>query len=235
MTRSSSHKPGAAPSDASADPQGGRLRWRVAVVAWAVAIIAAIAAAIGLLDRLTTPTAAGDAFLKYGASVAVGLGICVAILRPTGLQARRRLGLVAFGVWPFATFLLFIAWRIGISAEQLHACDGGDHIACHELAVRKARRGRVEIADRLHRRACAGQEPRSCTALGLRAVDDGAPDAAALLAVGCDGGIAHACVGLGRLQRDAGRDDNARRWMARACELGDASACAEGNLIEGSR
>lgn len=203
-------------------------RRAVAVLAISLATCGAVAAGIGLLDAGLGATVGGRAYLNRGIAVAIVGAIIAGVVNPRGPGEVRRLGIVAFGVWPFAAFALFIAWRIGVSEEQAAHCEAGDASECFTLARRRDKRGRVEEGRVLFDRGCALGHAASCATLGFRAPtgDMTEHDVDDYLDSACDGGVALACA---RLASRVAEFDPTRAGILRAaaCEAGDASSCSE--------
>ncbi|MFT6399262.1 MAG: nitrate reductase NapE component [Bradymonadia bacterium] len=217
-----------APSEASSQSASGSARWVATLFCAAIASAAAIACAIGWLDVQTAGTQTGNQLVAIGGTVAAIFAVLTVTLRP-GRRADewKKLIFLAIGIWPFATFGLFIGWRIAVAGEQLADCEAGYAEVCTTLAVRKERRGKTDEAGPLFERACEMGHAEGCLRLAVRSV--GVLPAAqidAWFAEACEGDLAIACVRLARRLRDV-RPSEALRYLTEACDLDDASACAE--------
>lgn len=195
----------------------------------AVACVAWMAAGVGVLDHYAGATASGGRLLVRGGIGAVVFTLAALLAAPPVRGERVRLAVVAFGVWPFATFGMFLAWRIGISAEQLAACEAGDAESCRILAERKDKRGKPDEAIPLFQAGCELGDGRACTTLALRATDPS--EAGRYFAAGCEAGIALACT---RRAEQVTEPAEHAALLDRACALGDASACERARLDRGA-
>lgn len=215
-----------------APQSNGALRARGALAAAlaAVATSALFVAGVGLLDHFAGASERGQAMLRWGGPAGLACAVAALLVAPRTRRARARLAIVALGVFPFATFGAFLLWRVGVSAEQLAACEAGDGAACRDLAERKERRGRPEEAAPLLVAGCEHDDGRACTALAIQ--DPAHPEAETRMQRGCELGVALACV---ELANDA-TDTTARlALLGKACDLGDASACERARLDRAAR
>lgn len=207
-------------------PPRQTLRRVVSVLAITIATCAAVAALIGLLDAALGTTEIGATYRFSGTVLAV-IGVVVAgLAMPKGPRELRRLAIISFGVWPFAAFVLFIAWRIGVANVQAEACTAGDATACFTLAKRRDKRGRVDEARALFMEGCALGHALSCATLGFRGEAPGidTDDVNAFLQTACEGDVAQACARLAT--RVEGVDPARAQALLRAgCAAGDASSC----------
>lgn len=224
--------PAPAASAAQTQTAGGSARWLATLFCAAVGSAAAIACAIGWLDIQTAGTQTGHQLVAIGGTVAAAFLCLTVVLRP-GHRADewKKLIFLAIGIWPFATFGLFISWRIGVSAEQLAACEAGYAHVCTTLAVRKDRRGKTDEAGPLFEMACEMRDAEGCLRLAVRSegiLDDEQVDS--WFAEACEGDLAIACVRLARRLKD-NRPSEALLYLERACEMDDASACAEAQAM----
>lgn len=221
-----------APSEPRSTNSGSPLRWFATLLCAALASAAAICCAIGWLDVQTAGTQTGHQMVAVGGTAAALFMVLTVVFRP-GHRADewKKLIFLAIGIWPFATFGLFIGWRIAVSAEQLADCEAGYAEVCTALAVRKERRGKTDEAGPLFVRACEMQDAEGCLRLAVRSVGT-EPDAQVndWFAEACTGDLAIACVRLARRLRDEHPSD-ALGYLDRACELGDASACTEAEAM----
>lgn len=216
----------------SSETNAGGSRWFATLVLAAIAAIAAIACAIGWLDVQTTHSTTGDQMVAIGGSIAVATGILTVLVRPGVRDDEwKKLAFLGIGVWPFATFGLFIGWRIAVSAEQLNACEHGYAEVCTELATRKDRRGRADEATALFEEACALGDADGCLRLAVRSEEVGDEEAVdRWYREACLGDEALACVRLARRLRDEVPRE-ALTLLRRACALDDPSACEEADAL----
>lgn len=215
----------------SESPASGS-RWFATLFFTAIASIAAIAGAIGWLDVQTTHSNTGDQMVAIGGSLAAGAAVLAVFLRPGARSDEwKKLAFLAIGIWPFATFGLFIGWRIAVSAEQLNACEHGYAEVCTELATRKERRGHVGEATALFEEACSLGDANGCLRLAVRSEEAGDEESVSRwYREACRGEEALACVRLARRLKDSDPSE-ALSLLQRACALDDASACDEADAL----
>lgn len=203
-----------------------------AVLALLLTLWGLMALGFAWLDRATLPmqgpSDTGDALRARGwPAFALGaIGATLALSRVR--RAAKRAVVIASGAWPFLAFFVFLQWRIGLSTEQLAACEAGEAWACDTLAGRKAKRGDDALAQDLYARGCALGDGHAC--LGLAAlVGPADPRGAGALRAACALDEGTACDRLSRALRRgdtaALHPDEAREVRSRACALGVASAC----------
>ncbi len=217
-------------------------RWRACTALWVLLVAGACTAFVGLFDLIDTNSAIGSNLRIGGAAMfAVGL-IGVIATRPGAPGAGRKLAAVATGVSGPLIFLLFIAWRIGVSGELREECMASDNEACVELASRKVRRGKHEEAIELYRRACDNSSAQGCVGLAsmLQRGQGTEMDEAAAFQIfqrSCTLGSTLGCSSTARALRDGiGVEADETRALAafsRACELGHAASCANVRMSQG--
>lgn len=204
-------------------------RWRVAISLWVIASIALYATIVGLIDRVA-PSTIGTRFLVGGGGATFVCGVLALLLRPRRPRELTRFAVVTGGTMPFAMFILFIVWRIGISAEQRHDCEQGVATQCTTLGERRQRRTKVEDAVALYRRGCELGDVEGCYRLasmlefGVGTTEDRA-GARSLYAQACDADIGNACLRLAQVLRADGDQTQSTLLYRRACDLGVVAAC----------
>ena len=207
-------------------------RWIATLFCATTATIAALACAIGWLDVQTAHSTTGDQMVAVGGSIAAAFATLTVLLRPGVRDDEwKKLAFLAIGIWPFATFGLFIGWRMAVSAEQLSACELGYAEVCTQLAVRKERRGKTEEATPLFVRACELGDADGCLRLAARS--EAAGDVAEVnrwYREACRGDLPLACVRLARRLRDSDPAE-AIALLEGACAMDDPSACEEATSL----
>ena len=211
------------------DAARGSGRPRLARWLWGIGFTFFIAAAVGVVDAISFRSGVGSSMLIGGGGVAgLGMGLGAA-LRSREPGEWRRLGFIALGVWPFASFLLFLGWQIAMSVEQAGLCEGGDVDACLTLAERKQRRGKSEEAIIYAEAACELESIDGCALLGSLLYYTGDDDVRALelLEGACDADHPIACSTAGRVlsRPPYSNPGRASEFFQRACDLGVASSC----------
>ena len=207
-------------------------RWIATLVSASLATVACLACAIGWLDVQTFHSTTGDQMVAVGGSIGAAFTVLTVLLRP-GVRGDewKKLAFLAIGIWPFATFGLFIGWRMAVSAGQFEACEDGYAEVCTQLAIRKERRGKVDEATPLFERACELGDADGCLRLAARSEGAGEPEEVdRWYRDACRGDLAIACVRLARRIRDE-RPAEALALLERACDLEDHSACEEADAL----
>jgi hypothetical protein len=222
-------------------PPNARVRWILALLCWFLAATAWVGMLVGLIDLAFDRSATGQQLLQGGGLAAVVLTVLTFALKPGLPREGSRLFTIAFGWWPFAAFGFFLVWRIGVSGEQLVACEAGDGDSCWRLAERRERRDRAPEARAIFETGCALDHTRCCTALGSmreygRGGEPDLPGALAAYEQACNGGEALACLRLGSMLK-AGRGSaadpvRAATFFERACAAGSPSGCEELRLVQ---
>ena len=191
-----------------------------------------MALGFGLIDAqaqpMSGPSQTGQRLLRLGAPAAALGGIVAGLAYAKMRGGARRAVIVISGAWPFVAFFVFLQWRIGLSGEQLSACDGGDAEACDVLAARKAKRGDEALARELYARGCELGNGHAC--LGFASIaSTSEPEGAQALRDACALGEGTGCDRLSRALRrgdvPAAYPGERNQVAAQACALGVASAC----------
>lgn len=216
-------------------------RWPATIAAFILALTAAFAVGVGVLDLATDPSEIGSRMLWLGLGVGVPAAFVATFTSPGRSRDHRRLFVIGVGLWPFISFALFLVWRIGLSGEQEAACIDGDDPACVTLAERRAKRGRMDDAERLWTIACDRTHGPACFALAGRlesgrGLDADPPRARALYEIACDDEVHDACRRLGTMcRRGEGGPidlDAAHLAFETACDAGVAAACDDLSTLD---
>lgn len=140
------------------------------------------------------------------------------------------------GTLPFSGFVLFISWRIAISAQQVAACEGGSVEMCEAAAKRKLKRGETDLAVELFGRGCALGSVECCfEAAALDRQAGRSAEALPRIAAACDAGHLLACETLGTMLKNGegtlADPAGAAAPLERACDGGRANACETLRLL----
>lgn len=194
------------------------------------------AALVGVFDRFTARAESGMILLIAGSCVLVVSSIILAITsRRYSLRAPL---ILAGGVLPFAAFILFLTWRIGLSVEQADDCDQGDAVACRTLGERRFKREKLDEARTLLNTGCELGDAESCMhAASIERRQHGAETDhyQSLMHRGCELGSGLSCYRLYLIiEEDPASaaklslpDGEASTLLHKACDLGYRAACVD--------